>query len=125
VEAKDSRPLSFRRSRLVLNQTARNRRADEGGSGYGDRRVTGATPLLQTQSTEVSTLIDSHFRHGSAFGPGAITCSWRCSRRARPPMIKWNFEPHNLDNSSRPFINGNREQANQYFLDGQLNSEIR
>ena len=27
------------------------------------------------------------------------------------------------DQLGRPYINGNREQANQYFLDGQQNSE--
>ncbi len=54
----------------------------------------------------------------------ATIFSWRCLRRAPPPTIRRGInEPQNLDNGSRPFINGNREQANQYFLDGILNSE--
>src|SRR5439155_19335405 len=85
--------------------------------------VTGAAPLLQTQSTEVSTLIDSktvttvplagrNYLQLTLLAPGTTNND--------PEGIR---NPHNLDNSSRPFINGNREQANQYFLDGQLNSE--
>ena len=31
--------------------------------------------------------------------------------------------PQNMLNSGRPYINGNREQANEYLIDGILNSE--
>jgi Carboxypeptidase regulatory-like domain/TonB dependent receptor len=108
---------------LVLNQTARIDVQMTLGSVSQTVEVSGATPLLQTESTEVSTLIDSHsvttlplagrnYLQLALLTPGATTNN--------PNGIS---EPHNLDNQSRPFINGNREQANQYFLDGQLNSE--
>jgi hypothetical protein len=85
--------------------------------------VTGAAPVLQTESTEVSTLIDAaavtsvplagrNYLQLGLLAPGTTTNN--------PRGID---EPQNLDGGSRPFINGNREQANQYFLDGILNSE--
>ncbi len=123
VEAKGFQTTLFPPFTLVLNQTARIDVQMKVGAVTETVEVTGATPLLQTQSTEVSTLIDSHsvtalplagrnYLQLALLSPGATTND--------PNGIS---EPHNLDNSSRPFINGNREQANQYFLDGQLNSE--
>src|SRR5438128_5172156 len=108
---------------LVLNQTARIDVQTRVGQVTETVEVTGAAPVLQTQSDEVSTLIDSHtvtsvplagrnYLQLTLLAPGSTTNN--------PRGIS---EPQTLDNSSRPFINGNREQANQYFLDGQLNSE--
>jgi hypothetical protein len=87
--------------------------------------VTSAAPVLQTQSTEVSTLIDANtvttvplagrnYLQLALLAPGTTTNN--------PRGIN---EPQNLDNGARPFINGNREQANQYFFDGILNSEYK
>jgi len=108
---------------LVLNQTARIDVQMKVGQVTEVVDVTGAAPVLQTQSTEVSTLIDTNtvttvplagrnYLQLALLAPGATTNN--------PRGIS---EPQTLDNASRPFINGNREQANQYFLDGQLNSE--
>jgi len=108
---------------LQLNQTARVDVPMKVGQVSETVEVTGAAPVLQTQSTEVGTVLESHavtsvplagrnYLQLALLAPGATTNN--------PEGLN---EPHNLDNSSRPFINGNREQANQYFLDGQLNSE--
>jgi hypothetical protein len=108
---------------LVLNQTARVVVQLKVGKASETIEVTSAAPVLQTESTEVSTLIDSNvvtsvplagrnYLQLGLLAPGTTTNN--------PKGIN---EPQNLDNSSRPFINGNREQANQYFLDGILNSE--
>ena len=108
---------------LVLNQTARVDVAMKMGQVSESVEVTGDTPALQTESTQVSTLIDSNtvtsvplagrnYLQLALLAPGTTNNN--------PEGIR---NPQNLDNSSRPFINGNREQANQYFLDGQLNSE--
>src|SRR5262249_53963897 len=85
--------------------------------------VSGAAPLLQTETTEVSTVLDSHtnvtlplagrnYLQLTLLAPGATTNN--------PMGIS---EPNTMNDAGRPFINGNREQANQYFLDGILNSE--
>ncbi len=108
---------------LVLNQSARVDVQMKVGKVNETVEVSDQAPLLQTESTEVSTLIDSaavtsvplagrNYLQLALLAPGTTTNN--------PSGIN---EPHNLDESSRPFINGNREQANQYFLDGFLNSE--
>ena len=108
---------------LQLNQTARVDVPMRIGKVSETVEVSGAAPVLQTESTEVSTIIDAaavttlplagrNYLQLGLLAPGTTTNN--------PRGIN---EPQNLDNGSRPFINGNREQANQYFLDGILNSE--
>jgi len=108
---------------LVLNQTARIDVQMKVGQVSESVEVTGAAPVLQTESPEVSTLISANavtevpmagrnYLQLGLLAPGTTTNN--------PNGIN---EPHNLDGNARPFINGNREQANQYFLDGILNSE--
>ncbi|HXY10504.1 MAG TPA: hypothetical protein VEI52_21885, partial [Terriglobales bacterium] len=80
-------------------------------------------PVLQTQSTDVSTVIDANtnvslplasrnYLQLTLLAPGATNVN--------PDGMR---SPQQMTNSGRPYINGNREQANQYFLDGQQNSE--
>jgi hypothetical protein len=108
---------------LVLNQTARIDVAMKMGSVTQTVEVSGETPLLQTQSTEVSTLIDAHtvtsmplasrnYLQLTLLAPGATNVD--------PDSMR---QPQTMLGSGRPYINGNREQANQYLLDGQINSE--
>jgi len=108
---------------LVLDQTAREDLQLKVGKVSETVEVGSEAPVLQTESTEVSTLIDAaavtsvplagrNYLQLALLAPGTTTNN--------PRGIN---EPQNLDNGSRPFINGNREQANQYFLDGILNSE--
>ena len=108
---------------LVLNQSARIDVQMKVGQASETVQVTGEVPLLQTESAQVSTLIDAtavtavplagrNYLQLGLLAPGTTTNN--------PRGID---EPQNLDGGSRPFINGNREQANQYFLDGILNSE--
>src|SRR5215472_1422387 len=108
---------------VQLNQTARVDVSMKVGKVTETVEVSGAAPVLQTESTEVSTVVDSaavttlplagrNYLQLGLLAPGTTTNN--------PRGIN---EPQNLDGGSRPFINGNREQANQYFLDGILNSE--
>ena len=108
---------------LNLNQSARLDFQLKVGQVSETVQVTSAAPVLQTQSPEVSTLIDSNaaaamplasrnYLQLTLLAPGATTVN--------PDSIR---SPQQMTNSGRPYINGNREQANQYFLDGQQNSE--
>jgi len=108
---------------LVLNQTARVDVQMKVGKISETVEVTGAAPILQTQSTEVSTLIDAstatsmplasrNYLQLTLLAPGVTSIN--------PDSLR---SPQQMTNSGRPYINGNREQANQYFLDGQQNSE--
>jgi hypothetical protein len=85
--------------------------------------VTGAAPILQTQSVDVSTLIDANtnvslplasrnYLQLTLLAPGATNVD--------PSGMR---EVQSMTNSGRPYINGNREQANEYLIDGILNSE--
>ena len=108
---------------LVLNQTARIDVQMKVGKISETVEVTSAAPVLQTQSTEVSTLIDAqtnvslplasrNYLQLTLLAPGATNVD--------PDGMR---QPQNMLNSGRPYINGNREQANEYLVDGILNSE--
>ena len=108
---------------LVLNQTARVDMQLKVGKVSETVEVSGAAPILQTQSTEVSTLIDANtnvslplasrnYLQLTLLAPGATNVN--------PDGMR---QPQNMLNSGRPYINGNREQANEYLVDGILNSE--
>jgi hypothetical protein len=108
---------------LVLNQTARVDVALRVGKASETVEVTGAAPILQTQSTEVSTLIDTNtevslplasrdYLQLTLLAPGVTNVD--------PDGMR---QPQSMTDSGRPYINGNREQANEYLIDGVLNSE--
>jgi len=108
---------------LVLNQTARVDVQMKVGNVSETVEVTGAPPVLQTESTEVSTLIDANtvtslplaarnYVQLTLLSPGATNVN--------PESMQL---PQNQLTAGRPYINGNREQANLFLLDGQANSE--
>jgi len=108
---------------LVLNQTARLNFQMKVGKVTQTMEVSGAAPVLQTESVEVSTLIDANtnvslplasrnYLQLTLLAPGVTNVDPNGMREAQ-----------NMLNSGRPYINGNREQANEYLIDGILNSE--
>lgn len=108
---------------LVLNQTARVDVQLKVGKVSETMEVTSAAPALQTQSVEVSTVIDAtttesmplaarDYLQLTLLAPGVTVVD--------PDQMR---TPQDMLNSGRPFINGNREQANEYLIDGVLNSE--
>ncbi len=108
---------------LVLNQTARVDVQMKVGKVSETVEVTGAAPMLQTQTTEVSTVIDANtnvslplasrnYLQLTLLAPGMTNVD--------PDGMR---SPQTMLNSGRPYINGNREQANEYLIDGILNSE--
>ncbi len=108
---------------LVLNQTARVDVQMRPGKVSATVEVVSTTPLLQTETTEVSTVIDANtnvslplaarnYLQLTLLAPGVTNVDPDGMRQA-----------NNMLNSGRPYINGNREQANEYLVDGILNSE--
>jgi hypothetical protein len=108
---------------LVLNQTARVDVQMTVGKIGETVEVSGEAPILQTQSTEVSTVFDANtnvslplasrdYLQLTLLAPGVTNVD--------PDGMR---QPQNMLNSGRPYINGNREQANEYLVDGILNSE--
>jgi hypothetical protein len=108
---------------LVLNQTARIDVQMKMGKVSETVEVTGAAPILQTQTTELSTIIDSktnvslplasrNYIQLTLLAPGVTTVNPQSLTQAQ-----------SMTTSGRPYINGNREQANSFLLDGVDNQE--
>ncbi|HXY03744.1 MAG TPA: carboxypeptidase-like regulatory domain-containing protein, partial [Terriglobales bacterium] len=108
---------------LVLNQTARLQFEMKVGQVSETVEVTGAAPILQTQDTQVNTLIDAQLTQSlpllsrnylqlALLVPGATN--------PNPQSVN---QVQQMPSSGRPLINGNREQANAYYLDGVVNQE--
>ncbi|MBV9181712.1 MAG: TonB-dependent receptor [Acidobacteria bacterium] len=109
---------------LVLNQTARLDVPMKVGQVNETVEVTGAAPVLQTESTQVSTIIDSvtndqlplatrNYVELTLLSPGSVS----------PDPDSFN-NGDNTASGARPYINGNREQANNFILDGMDNNQV-
>jgi hypothetical protein len=109
---------------LVLNQTARIDMQMKMGQVSETVEVTGSAPVLQTDRTEVGTIIDSktndtlplatrNYVQLTLLAPGAVT----------PSPSSFN-NGDNTASGGRPYINGNREQANNFILDGMDNNQV-
>jgi Carboxypeptidase regulatory-like domain len=86
--------------------------------------VTGAAPVLKTETTQVDTIIDAatndalplatrNYVELTLLSPGAI----------HPDPSSFN-NGDNVASGGRPFINGNREQSNNFLLDGMDNNQV-
>ncbi len=109
---------------LVLNQTARVDVALKVGQVTQVVEVSGEAPILKTDTTEVSTIIDAatnaalplatrNYVELTLLAPGAVT----------PSPASFNTGD-NVGSGGRPFINGNREQSNNFLLDGLDNNQV-
>ena len=109
---------------LVLNQTARLDFAMTLGQVSQSLEVTAATPLLQTDSTQVGAVMQAsaianlpletrNYNQLTLLVPGAVSISPASFNTGQKTF-----------NAARPNINGNREQANYYILDGVDNNEF-
>ncbi|HVT95741.1 MAG TPA: carboxypeptidase regulatory-like domain-containing protein [Bryobacteraceae bacterium] len=109
---------------LVLNQTARIDVQMQVGAVTQTVEVTSAAPLLQTDSTTLGTIINSRTNEAiplatrnyvqlTLLAPGAVTTD--------PSMFTGSESSFN---GGRPLINGNREQADNFILDGMDNNQV-
>jgi carboxypeptidase family protein len=109
---------------LVLNQHARVDVALKVGQVSETVEVTGAAPLLETENATVSTVVDSvsadrlplatrNYVQLTLLSPGAV----------HPSVSSFN-NGDNTASGARPYINGNREQANNFLLDGMDNNQV-
>ena len=109
---------------LSLNQIARIDVELKVGQVTQTVEVSGSTPILKTEATQVDTIIDSatndalplatrNYVELTLLSPGAV--------HPDPSMFN---NGDNVNTGARPFINGNREQANNFLLDGMDNNEV-
>jgi carboxypeptidase family protein len=125
VEAQGFQTTAYPAFTLVLNQTARVDVSLKVGQVSETVEVTGAAPVLQTESTQVDTIINAatndslplasrNYVQLTLLAPGAVST-----------------DPSSFNNGNntggyggRPLINGNREQANNFLLDGMDNNQV-
>jgi hypothetical protein len=109
---------------LELNQVARLDFQLQVGSVSQTIEVTATEPLLQTQGTQLGQVIDSrtnvelplatrNFVQLTLLAPGSI--------HPDPSTFK---SGQTTASSGRPNVNGNREQANNFMLDGLDNNQV-
>ena len=110
---------------LTLNQVARVDIAMKVGQTSETVEVTGAAPVMETDTTQVDTIINAatndnlplasrNYVQLTLLAPGAVST-----------------DPSSFNNGNntggyggRPLINGNREQANNFLLDGMDNNQV-
>jgi Carboxypeptidase regulatory-like domain len=106
---------------LVLNQTARVDVQMKVGQITQMLEVTAAAPILKTDTTEVDTIIDARTNDNlplatrnpvqlTLLAPGSVTVD----------AASLNLGSNTAEGGGRPYINGNREQANNFLLDSPL-----
>jgi hypothetical protein len=109
---------------LVLNQTARIDIEMKVGQVNQTIEVIGDAPLLKTETTQVDTIINSatneaiplatrNYVQLTLLAPGSVT----------PNPSSFN-NGDNTASGGRPYINGNREQSNNFLLDGMDNNQV-
>jgi len=124
VEAQGFRTAVREAFDLVLNQVATVDVVLTLGAVSQTVEVSGGAPVLQTQTTEVSTVLESreienlpletrNYSQLALLIPGSVTTSPASFNSGQSTF-----------NSGRPYLNGNREQGDYYLLDGVDNNEF-
>jgi hypothetical protein len=109
---------------LSLNQVARIDVQLKVGQVSQTIEVTGGTPVLETETMQVGLITDSatndalplatrNYVQLTLLSPGAV----------HPDPSSFNTGD-NVNSGGRPFINGNREQSNNFILDGMDNNQV-
>src|SRR5580658_249473 len=123
VEAKGFQTAVHSAFDLVLDQVARVDMQLTVGSMSQTVEVSGVPPLLQTETTDISTHID----HVVTENIPLITGNYNELTLLTPGAISTNpgafTSGQNTFQVGRPYINGNREQTNNYILDGIDNNQ--
>ena len=114
----------YRSITLVLNQTARVDFQLKIGQATETVDVASTAPLLHTDSTQLSTIIDAR----TNIDLPLLTRNYIQLALLAPGSV--NPDPQTLTSgdgpwgAGRPYINGNREQANNFLLDGMDNNQV-
>jgi Carboxypeptidase regulatory-like domain len=123
VEAKGFQTTVHSAFDLVLDQVARIDMQLTVGTMSQTVEVSGVPPLLQTETTDLSTHID----HVVTENIPLITGNYNELTLLTPGATSTNpgafTSGQNTFQIGRPYINGNREQTNNYILDGIDNNQ--
>src|ERR1700730_11825286 len=109
---------------LSLNQVARIDVEMKVGQVSEIVEVSGAAPVLKTESTQVDTIIDAHTNDALPLATRNYVELTLLSPGATHPDPSSFNNGDNVNSGARPFINGNRGQSNHFLLDRLDNNEI-
>jgi Carboxypeptidase regulatory-like domain/TonB dependent receptor len=123
VEAKGFQTALHPSFELVLDQVARIDVQMTVGAMSQTVEVSGTAPLLQTDTTDIST----HINHVVTENIPLITGNYGQLTLLTPGAVSTNpgafTSGQNTFQVGRPYINGNREQTDNYILDGIDNNQ--
>ena len=103
---------------LILNQIARVDFQMSVGQVSQTVEVSAAPPLLQTDSTELGTLVDSNVAVSLPLSTRNINQLTLLAPGVVSPNIFAFQAPQSTFGTGRPYVNGAREQDNNFSLDG-------
>ena len=109
---------------LEINQTARVDVQMAIGQLSETLMVTGAAPALQTDTTELSTVIDAQTNVSLPLATRNYVQLTLLAPGSVHPDPSAMTTPQGPGSGGRPYINGNREQANNFLLDGMDNNQV-
>jgi hypothetical protein len=104
---------------LEVNQRARLDAAMEVGAVTESVQVTGEAPLLQTDTTQVGATVDAtQIDHTPLISRNPIALTLLSAGVTNPDPSSFNNGKRGNTGGGRPYVNGNREEANNFLLDG-------
>jgi hypothetical protein len=109
---------------LALNQIARLDVELKVGQVSDTIEVTAAAPILKTEATQIDTIINSATNEALPLATrNYVELTLLAPGSVHPDPSSFN-NGDNVASGARPFINGNREQANNFILDGMDNNQV-
>ena len=109
---------------LQLDQRARVDVALKLGSTTQTVEVTGAAPILQTDTMQLGTVITSKINEDLPLATRNYVQLTLLAPGTNNPNPSSMTGPQTTGSSGRPFVNGNREQSDNFLLDGLDNNQV-
>ena len=109
---------------LELNQAARIDFQMQLGQVSEVVEVTSAAPLLQTESTQMNTVINARTNEALPLATRNYVQLTLLAPGSVNPNPQTMTSAQTTAGAGRPYINGNREQANNFLLDGMDNNQV-
>ncbi|MGA7410554.1 MAG: carboxypeptidase-like regulatory domain-containing protein, partial [Bryobacteraceae bacterium] len=109
---------------LVLNQVARIDFQMQVGNVTTAVEVNSAVPLLQTESTDIGQIIDARTNTALPLATRNYVQLTLLAAGTVHPDTSLFTSAQTPANAGRPYVNGNREQENNFMLDGMDNNQV-
>ena len=109
---------------LQLDQRARVDMTLALGSTTQTVEVTGAPPILQTDTMQLSTVITSKINEDLPLASRNYIQLTLLAPGTNNPNPSTMTSPQTTGASGRPYVNGNREQSDNFLLDGLDNNQV-